>query len=110
MSKLVSVKISKAEATKHSEPSTLATEGPRYPWGLSINLDEDTLETLDLDIDDFKVGGTMTLIAKVEVTGVSSSETQSSGANENVSLQITDLCLEDGASKAADATAALYKE
>ena len=108
--KLVNMKLSKAEAdAKMGGPSTLATDEPLYPWGLYLNLDNGTLDKLSLDFADLKVGASMTLIAKVEVTSISSNESQGQDANQSAGLQITDLCLEDGAGKATAAAATLYK-
>ncbi|HLX21628.1 MAG TPA: hypothetical protein VKR23_15895 [Gaiellaceae bacterium] len=109
MAKLVSMKIAKGDRdAKLDQPSTFATEGPLYPWGMAISLDDDALEKLGWDIKDFTVGATLTLIAKVEVTSLSSNESQGQDARQNVGLQITDCCLEDGAKKAASAASALY--
>lgn len=108
--KLVSMKISKADREAKTKNGSIATDAPAYPWGLGINLDDDALEKLGLDVADLKVGATMTLIAKVDVTSLSSNESKGSDAHSSVGLQITDLCLEDGATKAASAAGALYKE
>lgn len=105
MPKLVSLKLSKADAKKQSEPSTLATEAPRYPWGLSLRLDDATIEKLGLETLP-KVGTSMTLIATVEVTGVSSNEHQG-GKNREVNLQLVEACLE-GEGSADKAARALY--
>lgn len=109
-SKLVSMKFTKAEAKKMTEPSSLAEgDRPRYPWGLSVNLDKDSLEKLEID-DLPKVGESYLLVAMVDVVGVSSNESEG-GSNKSVSLQITDMCLEDPDSKASKgAASALYKE
>lgn len=110
--KLVSLKIAKGDRdAKDAAPSSLMTDGPAYPWGLSITLDQDVLDKLDMSIDNFKVGATMALIAKVEVTACSSEERQGSDARQSVGLQITHVCIEEGAGKAtsaAKAGAALY--
>ena len=89
MAKLVSMKISKAEREKMNKPMALVGDaGPAYPWGLSVNLDQDSLEKLDLDANDLKVGKTLTLIATVEVTNLSSNESKDGGSNQSVGLQI----------------------
>lgn len=106
--KLVNVAITKAERTKRSEPSSLATEGSSYPYGLSITLDNDTLKKLGVDLDDYTVEQALTLVAKVKVTSIRS-ESSSSYESAAVGLQITALCLEaDGDASAA--AKALYKE
>jgi len=103
MAKLVSMKISKAEREKMNKPMALVGDaGPAYPWGLSVNLDQDSLEKLDLDANDLKVGKTLTLIATVEVTNLSSNESKDGGSNQSVGLQITAMCLETGKKGAAE--------
>lgn len=107
MAKLVSMKISKAEAKAMMEPSSLAEgDRPRYPWGLSITLDKDALAKLDIGDDLPSVGESYVLVAKVDVVSVSSNQSEG-GSNRSVGLQITEMCLEDGDAK--DAAAELYK-
>lgn len=89
------------DAANEAAPSSMIDE-PLYPWGLSINLDEDSLEKLDLELP--KVGKKFTLVAAVEVTSVSSNASKG-GESQSVGLQITDMCLE-----APGAAATLYKE
>lgn len=108
MSELVSMKLSKKDTDAKMEPSSLATEKPSYPWGLSLSLDSDVLKKLGLASDDFTAGSSMALIAKVDVTRVSSEEVEGQESRDSVSLQITALCLEDGASTASKAAGALY--
>lgn len=94
--KLVSMEISDAELKKRMEPATISTENaPKYPWGLSITLDQSSLEKLGLDVSDFKVDTYKMLIAKVEVTSISSNESKGGMDNQSVGLQICELCLED---------------
>lgn len=67
-------------------------DGPKYPYGLCINLDELQLDALGLT-DLPKVGATITLQAKAEVSSVSENQTQD-GTRRSVSIQITSLGLE----------------
>lgn len=112
MAKLVSMKLSKKEANamtgSEAAPSSLATDLPAYPWGLTVNLDTDALGKLGLTADDFTVGARLTLIAEVEVTACSRDEMKDQAPRDRVGLQITDLCLEDSASKAGDVADAIY--
>jgi len=107
MPKLKSMKMPKREMEKMAEPSSIATDRPMYPWGLSVSLDTCCLAMLGLDASDFQIGEAKTLIARVEVTGISSSESKDGDANQSVQLQITDMCLEEG-DEAKKAAAALY--
>lgn len=104
MAKLVNVQLTAAERAEVMGGAI--ARAPRYPWGLSVTLDNDTLDKLALTLP--TVGKTLTLIARVAVISVSSNQESSDGGpNRSVTLQITDLCLEDQ-DAAADAAAALY--
>jgi hypothetical protein len=91
--KLVSMKLDRAarEATVASTPDP-ASEGPVYPWGLSVSLEEDALDKLNLetlpDVDEV-----LQLVARVTVTSVASNQTTAGGRRRSVALQITDLGL-----------------
>lgn len=96
--KLVNMKIDpKAREERYAE-SALA-DRPVYPWGLSLNLDEEVLEKLGLE-ELPTVGKPLKLIALVDVTSVSSNESKG-GESRSVGLQITDLCLEKPGAKAS---------
>jgi hypothetical protein len=102
MAKLVNMKVDRSSVEEKSEPASIAADAPMYPYGLSISLDEDALEKLGLEADDLEIGDTKLLIAKVEVTSISSNKSKNGGDMSNVSLQITDCCLEEApAGKAA---------
>lgn len=89
----VSMKLSKAEVKKHNAPMAVgASSAPRYPWGLSLSLDNASLEKLGMTKLP-EVGATFELDAKVKVTSVSQNEDGSS-SNRSASLQITEMCLE----------------
>lgn len=95
MSELTSMQISAAERKKYAEPTlaTGATDGPRYPWGLSLTLDDEALTKLGIDTLP-KVGTAQMLIARVEVTRTSSDIGEDKTKRQSVSLQITDCALE----------------
>src|SRR6185369_6092978 len=97
--KLVSMKISAAEQKKMMEPTSMVEDRARYPYGLQLNLDTAALEKLGIADDLPEVGESYVLVAKVDVTG---------GSSQSLSLQITEMCLEDG--DATDAAKALYSE
>lgn len=109
MAKLVSMKISAAEAKKMMEPSSLAEgDRPRYPWGLSITLDKDALDKLGIDDELPSVGESYVLIAEVDVVSVSSNQSEG-GGNRSVGLQITSMCLEDADTDTSKAASTLYE-
>ena len=69
--------------------------GPKYPWGLILSLDDDTLRKLGVS-ELPKVGQQMHLMAVVEVCTTSQHANQD-GTDKCVSLQITQLGLEGAA-------------
>jgi hypothetical protein len=90
--KLTSMKLTKKEAT--SSPAPAMPEAPRYPWGLTVDLNDEVLSKLKMTTLP-SVEDAFVLVAKVYVKGVRANETAESGKNRNVELQITALCLED---------------
>lgn len=58
-----------------------------YPYGLSISLDDASIEKLDVDHADWEVGDIFDLRAMARVTSVSENETES-GKRCRVELQI----------------------
>ena len=85
------MKLSAKEAKKQSEPKAIE-DRPRYPYGLSLSLDSESLDKLGIDKLP-ALGETMVLTAKVEVTSVHSSDSEY-GKSKSVSLQITAMELE----------------
>lgn len=81
---------------------------PEYPYGLSISLDNDSLDKLDLKSLP-GVGTEMVLEAKVKVTSASVSEYEGDGERKNMSLQITDMELKS-TKKTKSAEDVLYAE
>lgn len=78
------------------KPDTLlseccSTDQPEYPYGLCLSLNSDTLDRLGMT-ELPEIGTVLTLHARVEVTSVSQYE-RADGKNRDVSLQITDMDL-----------------
>lgn len=85
---LINMQMSKEEAKEYSQPTEL--DAPQYPYGLCIDLNDDSLEKLGLTQLP-TVGSEMMIQAKVVVTSVSSNQTQGGEAEARASLQITDM-------------------
>ena len=66
-------------------------DGPKYPWGLSISLDEDALEKLEVDFESIEVGETYHLFVLAKVTAKSNSERESGEPRKCVEMQITHM-------------------
>jgi hypothetical protein len=98
---MTSMKLSKSEA-KDSMPicSPDDGDGPAYPYGLCLYLDDETMKKLGItDMPD--VGTRLMLHATVEVTSNSQRQTQD-GKTVNMDLQITDMELAAPGKSAAD--------
>lgn len=92
--KLVNMKMDPAEQKEKYAESVVSSEQPMYPWGLTINLDEEAIAKLGLDLP--VVGSQLSLQALVDVTEVSSRQELENGTPKEcrrVCLQITDLGL-----------------
>lgn len=97
---LVNMKLTPAEA-QEADCITSDDGGPKYPYGLSINLDDEALAKLGITTLP-AVGTKMVLQAMVEVTSTSQYERQDE-KEININLQITDMEL--GAAQAAPSAA-----
>jgi hypothetical protein len=82
--------INMKQAVKREEvPGEIESDEPRYPYGLCIRLDKDSLEKLGITALP-KVGGEMMITAKAVVKSTSAYDTQG-GTDMSVELQITDM-------------------
>lgn len=111
MAELVNMKIDPKEREEKYKESALV-DRPIYPYGLSLNLDDDVMEKLGLASLP-AAGDTLTLTAVVTVTNVSeNSYADAKGGKaktcQSMSLQITDMGLGPAPSK--DAAKSLYSE
>lgn len=86
------LKISKKEAKETNKLSTPYEDQERYPYGLRLDLNDDTLKKLG--ITKLPAVGTVLMFeAKAKVVGSRQSATESSD-NRSIELQITHLDLE----------------
>lgn len=90
---LVNMKLSKADRDKSTEMVMPAEDAPRYPWGLSVSLDNEVLEKLGMK-ELPEVGDELELLARVTVTRVSSTDQAEGGPSRDVGLQMTEMALE----------------
>lgn len=92
---LIDMKLSKKEQKKRGGievAKTAEDSGPKYPWGLSINLEADSLRKLGIDIRKLSVGQKLRLTAEVEVERLSVSSDKDNSQQE-MRLQITKMDL-----------------
>lgn len=87
---LVNMKLTPSESKE--ETGALTAQGPAYPYGLSICLDQQALAKLGISVLP-NIDTPMTLSARVVVTSVSEYQTQGAEARRSVDLQITEMAL-----------------
>lgn len=86
---LINMKMSREEAKEYA-PQAIDSEGPEYPYGLCICLNDDSLEKLGIT-NLPKVGTEMMIMAKVKVTSTRAYSDKEGEAESSVDLQITDM-------------------
>jgi hypothetical protein len=101
---LVSMQLSPSEAKEACEPCA-ESKRPRFPWGLSLTLDDEVLQKLKITQLP-KVGSSEELRAVVKVTRISEDASEE-GKHRSIGLQITDLAFGDP-DDAEAAESALY--
>lgn len=106
---LKNMKLTKKETRNILEgPSSPGEDMPRYPWGLRITLDTETIAKLGIKMP-LDVGEKCSIVAKGEVVAVSANESQGGGKRESLDIQITDMSVIEGDSeKKDDASKKLY--
>jgi hypothetical protein len=93
---MINLKLTPKEAKETMLCGPCDPQGPAYPYGLTIQLDDETLEKLGVK-DLPAVGAEILLSAKAKVTSVSVNEQQDADGDKeadkrrSVGLQITDL-------------------
>lgn len=91
MATLINMENTAAEAKQAVNPA--ATDGPKYPWGLNICLNNDSLEKLGVKSLP-AVGTEVTIVAKALVASTSENATEGDGTRSSMDLQITDMQLD----------------
>lgn len=95
MAKLVSLRLSKAEAKAEMSGPPRVSDAPRYPYGSCIRLEGDVIEKLGLD--KLEVGARVTIEAEGIVEMYSEEERQGKEPERRASIQITDLAIVEAA-------------
>lgn len=90
--KMVSMELSQEEKKKAAKGPEAVEAEHKYPYGLTLQLEDDVLDKLGLK-DLPKIGTTMTVSAMATVESVSIRENSSDRNSRDISLQITDLGL-----------------
>lgn len=110
MKTLISMKMSAEEAKEEygigsptAEPGNL----PKYPYGLSISLCDDSLKKLGMSSPP-AVGTIMTLTAMVQVVSTGTNEQVDGDKESRAELQITEMSLDASGMKTTDMSKKLY--
>jgi hypothetical protein len=93
-----SMKLTKSESTDEAMPVEANHDAPAYPYGLRLELNDESMKKLGLE-ELPEVGETMMLTAKVVVERVSQNDTKDGGKRQDMSLQITDMEISEGKEK-----------
>jgi len=65
-------------------------KGPKYPWGLRLDLEDETLKKLGIDVSELSSGSEVTLRGKAMISGISVNDSDGK-KRSSLSLQITHL-------------------
>ena len=85
-------------------------KGPKYPWGLNLSLESDSLKKLGKSVSDFKVGTRVPITIMAEVSNVSMSENSDGSKHECVGLLCADLEFPSAKQSDSEAAEKLYKK
>lgn len=88
MASLINMETTPAEAKEYTQPSV--ADAPKYPWGLCITLNDDSLDKLGVKTLP-AVGTEVTIVAKATVSRTSENATEGNGNCATMDLQITDM-------------------
>lgn len=94
MPTLLDMSMDPEEAREQYNPQP--QDEPRYPWGLTITLDDGALEKLGMLEHMPAVGDEVIITALACVTGVNSRQTAGGENESSVTLQITDMACDNG--------------
>ena len=83
---------SKEEMKKEGKEVTVgSSDADLYPWGLSITLEDESLNKLKLNPRDCKVGDTITIQCIAEISNLSESANARGKDRKTIGLQITQM-------------------
>lgn len=102
----VDLALSQEEIEEQHTINTPLADVPKYPWGLSISMDEKTLAKLNVDHGDWEVGDIFPVDILLKVTGKNASESQD-GERCCINMQIIGMKGEEAESEVDAAESAL---
>ena len=84
---MIDMKLS-GKREKKSTDQPVGYYKPAYPWGLDINLEDESLKKLGMDISDMKVGQKISIMAEAKVTNISQTVNEKGEDHRAIGLQI----------------------
>ena len=96
--KMTNMKMSAKEAKTMGGPVEAIQDQPKYPYGLRITLNDETLKKMGIK-DLPKAGEKMKIYAAVDVAESAANDTMDGGKSLRMELQITDLAIMGEAEK-----------
>jgi len=92
MAKLVDLKRSKAERKKDAEPLSAAAEGNDYPYGLTVDLDHDSMKKLGMHTLP-KAGSKLHIHAEAHVKSVRDNQRAGGKRERGMSLELRKMAI-----------------
>ncbi len=97
---MVDLKLSKQEMKEKEGPGVPTQgkpEGPRYPYGTRIELDNEVMDRCNMELSEYEIGDTVVIHAQAKVTSLSMDKSDyENKERKRMSLQITHLGIESG--------------
>ena len=94
MEEMTKAERKKENANMPALSSSSDNGGPRYPYGLELQLEKASIEKLGLDFNKTSVGDEIDISCKGRVTRLSSNERSGGGPEKSMSIQITDMAID----------------
>ena len=101
------MKLTAKQAKRETMP--MEPQAPKYPYGLSVHLDNDSLDNLEVKSLP-TVGDTFEVLARAEVKAVESRDQQGGGKRREVTLQITHMEMAPKAKDGKEAKDKIFTE
>lgn len=95
----VDMKRTKAEIKKNQGGGAIASpmsDHDKYPWGLEIDLQDESLKKLGIDVSKYKPGEKIQVIANASIESMRQSIKADGGKSQSMTLQITKMQLKPG--------------
>lgn len=95
--------IDMAKSESAAETTPLMPQENKYPYGLQITLDTESLQKLGVDHSDWEIGDVFPLDILAKVVSKSANESENGGNYCSVSLQITHIGAEEAEESSSEA-------